>query len=195
VDLVRWLVGKEVVRVLGSAKRMIMAPEAPDDIGWVLMEFEDGTTCCVSTNRFSPTVSEVTELYGLDGTIYLSSDAINPYQSAPLAVYSGKDYTWEELPDLVRRHRYPQSFFFEDLITQPVQKRWVTISPPREWSYTRMMNHFVDCILSDTEPQVTGEDGAKVMEILCAVLKSMDTNSWVDLPLKEEIVPPGYTPS
>ena len=29
---------------------------------------------------------------------------------------------------------------------------------------------------------------------MCAVLKSMDTGTWVDLPLKEEIIPPHYVP-
>ena len=46
--------------------------------------------------------------------------------------------------------------------------------------------------MEDKEPPVTGEDGAKVMEIICAVFKSMETNSWVDLPLKEEVIPPHY---
>ena len=56
-----------------------------------------------------------------------------------------------------------------------------------------MLKYFIDCILEDKEPELSsGEDGAKVIEIICGVFKSMETNSWVDLPLKEEIVPPFY---
>ena len=73
-------------------------------------------------------------------------------------------------------------------------KRWISIVPPREWSYTRMVNHFVECIKEDKEPKVKGEDGAWAMEVLCGVFKSMETQSWVDLPLKEEVIPPGYKP-
>jgi hypothetical protein len=29
---------------------------------------------------------------------------------------------------------------------------------------------------------------------MCAVYKSMETNSWVELPLKEEVIPPYYKP-
>jgi len=192
VDLVRWLVGKEVKRVTGSAKKLIMPEGCPDDVAWILMEFEDGTISCVSTNRFSPVVSEVTELYGTEGTIYLSSDAINPYQSVPLAVYTDKDYDWDTLPDIIKKYRYPQHFFFEDLIKKPITKRWMPIAPPREWSYKRMMDHFIDCIILDREPLVTGEDGARVLEILCGIFKSMKSNCWVDLPLREEIIPPLY---
>ena len=36
------------------------------------------------------------------------------------------------------------------------------------------------------------EDGALTMEVLCGVFASMETGGWVDLPLKEEIVPPGF---
>ena len=193
VDLVRWLVGKEVKRVIGNAKRLIMPKGCPDDIAWVLMEFEDGTIGCISTNRFSPVVSEVTEIYGIEGTIYLSSDATNPYQSVPLAVYTDKDYEWDALPEVIKKYRYPQHFFFEDLISKPIKKRWMPIAPPRESSYKRMMDHFIDCLIYDKEPLITGEDGAKVLEILCGIFKSMETNSWVDLPLKEEIIPPLYT--
>jgi predicted dehydrogenase len=192
VDLLRWLTGKEVKRVIGSARRMLMPAGCPDDVAWVLMEFEDRTMACVSTNRFSPTVSEVTELYGSEGTIYLCADAINPFQSVPLAVYTGKEFEWDDLPDLIKKYRYPQSFFFEDWIAHPVAKRWVPVIPPRESSYARMLAHFVECLISDREPSVSGEDGAHVMEIMCGVFKSMETNAWVDLPLKEEIFPPGY---
>ncbi|MCD6232638.1 gfo/Idh/MocA family oxidoreductase, partial [Candidatus Aerophobetes bacterium] len=89
---------------------------------------------------------------------------------------------------------YPEEFWVTDLITKPLEKKWISITPPREWSFTRMMKHFLTCFVEDKEPLVTGEDGAKVMEILCAVFKSMETNSWVDLPLKEEVVPPHYRP-
>jgi hypothetical protein len=40
----------------------------------------------------------------------------------------------------------------------------------------------------------SGEDGARAIEVMCAVLKSMKTRTWIDLPLKEEIVPKYYEP-
>ncbi|MEM2146845.1 MAG: Gfo/Idh/MocA family oxidoreductase [Candidatus Jordarchaeaceae archaeon] len=55
-----------------------------------------------------------------------------------------------------------------------------------------MTRHFIDCIINDKEPLVSGEDGARAVEVMCAVFKSMETNTWVDLPLKEEVIPPHY---
>lgn len=83
----------------------------------------------------------------------------------------------------------------EDIINRPVQKRWYSIIPPREPNnYTNMTRHFMDCIINDKKPLVSGEDGARAIEVKCAVFKSMETGAWVDLPLKEEVVPPHYNP-
>ena len=92
---------------------------------------------------------------------------------------------------LPKRRKLPP----DDVISKPVLKGWISISPPREWSYRRMIQYFIKCILEDKEPELTsGKDGAKVIEIICGIFKSMETNSWVDLPLKEEVVPPHYKP-
>ncbi|RLE12980.1 gfo/Idh/MocA family oxidoreductase [Candidatus Aerophobetes bacterium] len=196
VDLLRWLVGSEAKRVVGVAKR-VATPEdvcSLDDLSWVAIEFENGAYGFVTTDKFSPVVSNITEIYATEGMLFTSSEATNPFQSVPLAVYTAKDYTWENYPEILKKYRYPEEFWVTDLITRPLEKKWISITPPREWSFTRMMKHFLTCFVEDKEPLVTGEDGAKVMEILCAVFKSMETNSWVDLPLKEEVVPPHYRP-
>jgi predicted dehydrogenase len=57
-----------------------------------------------------------------------------------------------------------------------------------------MCAHFHDCIINDKQPMVSGEDGARSIEVMCAVFKSMKTAAWVNLPLKEEVIPPQYKP-
>ncbi len=197
IDLLTWLNGSKVKRVTGIAKRLAM-PESYtlcDDTAWVLAEFENGATGCVSCNRFSPAVSQVTELYGTEGTIFTSTDAVNPYQSWPMAVFTNKDYDRDTLPKLLRDYRWPELFWVEDWIDKPVRKRWIPICPPRSPSnYERMCQHFLDCLLGDAEPLVSGEDGARAVEVMCAVFKSQETGAWVDLPLEEEVIPPHYKP-
>jgi len=81
------------------------------------------------------------------------------------------------------------------MINRPVEKRWVPIIPPKyPNNYENMTKHFMDCLLNNKEPLVSGEDGARAIEVMCAVYKSMETNSWVELPLKEEVIPPYYKP-
>ncbi len=197
IDLLTWLMNSRVKRAIGVAKRLVM-PESYtlcDDTVWVLLEFENGSYGCISTNRFSPVSSQVTELYGTEGTIYTSTDGTNPFQSVPMAVYTDKDYNFEDLPEIIKNYRWPQNFWVEDIINKPVEKRWIPIVPPKyPNNYENMTNHFMDCLINDKEPLVSGEDGARAIEVMCAVYKSMETSSWVDLPIEEEVIPPNYKP-
>lgn len=196
IDLLTWLIGSKVKRVTGVAKRLAMPAEYTlcDDTVWVLMEYENGSFGCVSCNRFSPVSSQVTELYGIDGTIYTSTDGTNPFQSVPMAVFTNKDHNFEDLPEIIRNYRWPQLFWVEDMINRPVSKRWVPIVPPRyPNNYENMTKHFMNCLIHDEEPLVSGEDGARAIEVMCAVYKSMQTGTWIDLPLgDEEVIPPHY---
>ncbi len=197
IDLVTWLNGSRVKRVTGVAQRLAM-PESytlNDDTALVMMEFENGAYATVSCNRFSPAINQVTELCGTEGTIFTSTDATNPFQSWPMAVYTDRDYTLDTLPEVLRNYRWPELFWVEDIIDETVKKRWTPICPPRKPSnYERMTAHYLDCFSNDKEPLVSGEDGARVVEVMCAVFKSMETGGWVDLPLEEEVVPPRYVP-
>jgi len=197
IDLLTWLMNSRVKRVTGIAKRLAF-PESYtkcDDTVWVLLEMENNSYGCISCNRFSPVSANVTELYGTEGTIYTSTDGTNPFQSVPMAVFTNKDYNFEDLPEIIKNYRWPQKFWVEDMINRPVEKRWVPIIPPKyPNNYENMTKHFMDCLIDDKKPLVSGEDGARAIEVMCAVYKSMETNGWVELPLKEEVIPPYYKP-
>jgi predicted dehydrogenase len=197
IDLLTWLNGSKVKRAIGVAKRLAM-PESYtlcDDTALLMMEFENGAFGTVSCNRFSPAVNQVTELCGTEGTIFTCTDATNPYQSWPMAVFTNKEYTIDTLPKILKDYRWPELFWVEDIITKTIRKRWVPICPSRSPNnYERMTAHFLDCLINDKEPLVSGEDGARSIEVMCAVLKSMETGTWIDLPLKDEVVPPFFKP-
>ena len=197
IDLLTWLNGSRVKRAVGVAKRLAMPADYTlcDDTALVMMEFENGAYGTISCNRFSPAVNQATELCGTEGTIFTATDATNPFQSCPMAVYTNREYTVDTLPKILKDYRWPQLFWVEDIIEKHVQKRWVPLCPPRSPSnYDRMTEHYLDCIVNDREPLVSGEDGARAIEVMCAALKSMTTGGWVDLPLSEEVVPPNYEP-
>ena len=197
IDLLTWLNGSKVKRAVGIAKRMAM-PESYtlcDDTALIMVEFENGAVGNISCNRFSPAVNQMTELCGTEGTIFTATDATNPFQSWPMAVYTNKDYSVDTLPKILKDYRWPELFWVEDIVDQHVRKRWVPICPPRSPNnYERMTEHFLDCIINDTPPLVSGEDGARAVEVMCATWKSVETGAWVDLPLTEEVLPPYYEP-
>jgi predicted dehydrogenase len=197
IDLLTWLNGSKVRRVVGIAKRLAMDAEYTlcDDTALAMMEFENGAYATVSCNRFSPAVNAATELCGTEGTIFTSTDATNPYQSWPMAVYTSKQYSVDGLPSILKDYRWPELFWVEDIVNANVRNRWVPICPPRHPNnYERMLEHFHDCLINDKEPLVSGEDGARAIEVMNATWKSMQTDAWVGLPLKEEVIPPYYEP-
>ena len=193
-DLAMWLMGSRPKRVVGVACNVAdPTMDGPmDDLAIAMVEATNGAFGIVTSDKFSPVVSNLTEVYGTEGMLFASSEAINPFQTVPLAVYTARDYVWESLPDLLRKYRYPSAFWVTDLVTRPLEKKWISIVPPREWSFTRMMDDFLTAILEGRAPRVTAEDGAWTMEVLCGVFKSMSTGGWVDLPMREEVVPPFY---
>jgi predicted dehydrogenase len=194
VDLLLWFMDKPVKRINGIAKN-ITRPKTYtvlDDCVYIQIEFENDCYGFVDLNRFSPVVTQGCELLGTEGTILCSSESQNPYQTSPLAIYLEKDYKWEELPEIIKDYRYPEVFWATDNITNPVSKKWVSIYPPRGWAYKDMLEQFISCVLEDSEPIINVEDGAKVMDVLCAVFKSMEIGGWVDFPLTEEIIPQNY---
>ncbi len=197
IDLLTWLNGSKVKRAVGVAKKMAMPDEYTlnDDTALIMVEFENGAMGTISCNRFSPAVNQNTELCGTEGTIFTTTDAINPFQSVPMAVYTNKDYAYDDLPEILKNYRWPDLFWVEDKIDPVVRKKWISISPSRfPNNYERLLEHFFDCVMNDKQPLTSGEDGARAIEVMCAVHKSMETGAWVDLPLKEEVVPKGYEP-
>ena len=197
-DLLMFLMNSKPKRVVGIVKRLVTPEEYTklDDSFWIMIEFENGATGVISGDRYSPAVSNISEVYGSEGTIFTGSEATNPFQSAPLAVFTSKEFKQSELPEIVREYRYPQLFWSEDIM-QPggkVPKRWVPIYPKRGWAYKSMLEHFLDCVEKDKEPSLTPEASALVTDVLVGAYLSMKTGGWVDLPLKENYIVPLYNP-
>jgi len=197
-DLLVFLMNSMPKRVVGIVKRLV-TPEkytVLDDSFWIMIEFENGATGVISGDRYSPAVSNISEIYGSEGTIFTGSEATNPFQSAPLAVFTNKEFKQSELPEIVREYRYPQLFWSEDIM-QPngkVPKRWVPIYPKRGWAYKSMLEHFLNCVEKDIEPSLSPEVSAIVTDVLVGAYQSMQTGGWVDLPLKENYIVPFYSP-
>jgi len=182
-DLLMFLMGSKPKRVIGMIKAFGTDYTPLDDSFWIMIEFENGATGVISGDRFSPAVSNISEVYGTEGTIFTSSEATNPFQTAPLAVFTSKNFKQSELPEIVREYRYPQLFWSEDIM-QPdgyVPKRWVPIYPKRGWAYKSMLEHFLNCVEKDVPPSLTPEESALVTDILVGAYKSMETKSWVEV--------------
>lgn len=173
IDLARYLVG-EITEICADIKHSVIPPEVDDNV-WLMCKFGNGATGSICSDRYSPVVSNATELYGSDGTLFLSTETINPFQSAPLALYSRK--LLKDLPEFIRHYHYPFAWW-----EQP-DHDWICVYPPRENPYVSQMKEFCNCILTGKQPLISAEDGYKAVEIVTAAYLSSQEKRWVTLPL------------
>lgn len=178
IDMARFFMG-DIKEVCAEIKHSVV-PQKVDDNAWLLCNFESGATGFISTDIYSPTMDNTTGLYGSEGTIYISSETVNPFQTVPLAVYTEKDV--DEIPDIVLKYFYPKVWWDKP------KDNWISIIPPRDFPYLKQLNAFCKSIVEDKEPPVTGDDGVKSLEVVLAAYKSARERVRVTLPLREEVV-------
>ena len=65
-------------------------------------------------------------------------------------------------------------------------KGWTFTVFEELWNYgfPQEMQHFVDCVANDTQPEVTGEDARAVLEVIFAAYASAGTGKKIKLPFK-----------
>ena len=51
-----------------------------------------------------------------------------------------------------------------------------------------MIDHFIECIINDKEPLITGEEGMKSLQIVLAALESNETKQIISLKQRAEII-------
>ncbi|MDQ0469550.1 Gfo/Idh/MocA family protein [Labrys wisconsinensis] len=173
IDLARHLVG-DFAGVFAELAHSEMA-EAVDDNVWLLTRFAGGARGCLSGNRYSPNIGDGTDLYGTEGTIHIASETLNPFNAAPLAVYTEKSA--RDLPDVLREAHYPDAWW------KGFDGGWITVKPPRRSPYEAQLKSFCDAIRAGRPADITGLDGLKAQEVVQAAYLSMRSGGWVDLPL------------
>lgn len=147
-NVLRWIVG-EVESVFAVARKLVCSLQTDiDDNAVILLEFANGALGEVFVT--SSVVHEPTnrlELYGTEGTIIEEHS-----WKRPLMYYSQKAGRW--VRPRVEHAPFPGYY---------------------EISFKKEVEHFVDCILQDRQPEVTGEDGKAALKLALAAYKSAKT--------------------
>lgn len=159
IDTVRWLLGDEVKRVYAiSGSRVLkgMGIDTPDYYQSTL-EFKSGATAVIENSWIMPnTMPNIIDLkcecVGSKGAIYIDGSHHRALE----------EYTEDGAG-------YP------DVFVMPV------IHGRQQGFAAESIRHFIDCVIHDREPMVTGRDGLEVTKVICAVEESVRTNQPVDL--------------
>ncbi len=160
IDTVRWLLGDEVVRVYAvSGKRVLreMGIDTPDYYQATL-EFRSGATAVIENSWIMPNsmpniIDLKCEIVGSKGAIYFDGS-----HNRTLEKYTQTDAT------------YP------DFLVMPE-----VYGKPRGFA-TDSIRHFIECVIEDREPIVTGRDGLEVTKVVCAIEESVRSGQPVNVP-------------
>jgi predicted dehydrogenase len=185
IDLARYLVG-DFASVFAELAHSQMEEKVDDNV-WLLARFASGTRGCLSGNRYSPAIGDGTDLYGTEGTIHIASETLNPFNAAPLAVYTEKSA--KDLPEVLREAHYPDAWW------KSFDGGWITVKPPRRSPYEAQLKSFCDAIRAGRPAVVSGNDGLKAQEVVQAAYLSLESGGWIDLPLRADapFVLPSYS--
>lgn len=160
VDLLRWLFDDEVVRVYSVARSRVLKGMGIDtpDFFHTILEFAGGAVahvenCWILSDQY-PTVFEFkVELVGDKGHV--------------MADLSGNR--------MLQKYSAAEGASYPDVIGNPMVHGTVV-------GFTvESIRHFVDCVVNDTEPIVTGADGLAATRVICAIEESVKTGMPVDV--------------
>ncbi len=170
-DLIRWWTGNDILEVSASIRSV--HPDRPtEDAAAVIIEHENGMFSYYHMTRISygrEHTQDIYRIYGTEGTLVVRNDFHFPtmsLQSPEIILYRPGD--------CVQR--------FETIHGFNIDEAFVLNFP-----FLNQLEAFCDCVLNDTPPRVTGEDGKHVIEAVIAAYVSSLENRKVNLPFEEEI--------
>jgi len=159
VDVVRWLFGDEVVRVHSVSRNVVLKERGIDtpDFYQSILELRNGGVAVVENCWIvapnAPIVFDFkVELVGSEGTVYVDGS-----HHRVIEKYS------------------KQGAHYPDVLCGPVIQ-----DNPVGFGF-ESIRHFIDCVVNDKQPMVTGQDGLAATKVICAMLESASNGKSVEL--------------
>lgn len=162
IDLLRWMMGDEIVEVAGMTDRLNHDYIDAEDLGIALVKFANGGYGIVegTTDIYPKNLEETLYLFGEKGTVKAGGQSVNVIEE------------WR----------------FSDMLDDPedVKTRFHE-NPPNVYGYghTPLYKDVIDAIENDREPYVNGEAGRRALELVLAIYKSAATGEVVKFPMND----------
>jgi predicted dehydrogenase len=167
----RWMLDNNPVKSVYASMATVLHKNRTkgEDNSVLILEFENGVTGIVENSWAKHGgMDDRSEIHGTEGVIYADLFMGN----ASLA-YSKNGYGYAmEKADTTSGWSFP---VFEEAFNQ---------------GYPHELKHFIECVLNDTTPLVTGEDGRAVLEIIYAAYASAGKGAKVELPFRPRVTKP-----
>lgn len=161
IDLLRWMMGDEVVEVVGMTDQLNHHYLECEDMGIALVRFKNGSYGIIegTTDIYPKNLEETLYLFGERGTVKAGGTSVNKIEAWQFA--DGKD---EEAKVIDEFHETPPNVY--------------------GFGHTPLYADMIDAIKNDREPYVNAEAGKRALEMVLAIYKSAAEGKTVKLPLK-----------
>jgi Predicted dehydrogenases and related proteins len=162
IDLLRWMLGDEVLEVVGMTDRLRHDYIEAEDLGIALIRFKNGTYGIIegTTDVYPKNLEETLYLFGEKGTVKAGGQSVNVIEE------------WR----------------FSDMLDDPEEvKAQFHENPPNVYGYghTPLYADIIEAIKNNRGPYVNAEAGKRALELVLAIYKSSLTNEIIKLPLQE----------
>ena len=162
IDLLRWMMGDEIIEVAGMTDRLKHDYIEAEDLGIAIIRFKNGGYGIIegTTNIYPRNLEETLYLFGDKGTVKAGGESVNIIEE----------------------------WIFSDSLDDPEEiKRKYHEKPPSVYGYghTPLYANVVDAIKNDRTPYVDAEAGKKALELVLAIYKSQKEGRTIKLPLND----------
>ena len=161
IDLLRWMMGDEVVEVYGATRQQFHNYLEAEDVGMAVLKFKNGALGTVegTTNVYPQNLEETLYLFGENGTVKVGGKSTNT-----LDVWDFKDETEE------------------DIKNKGLQEETSNVYGN---GHTSLFADVIEAIQVDRKPYVDAVAGRNALEIVLAIYKSQKEGKPVKLPLTD----------
>lgn len=160
IDLLRWMMGDDIVEVVGMTDRLNHDYIEAEDLGIALIRFANGSYGIIegTTDVYPRNLEETLYLFGEKGTVKAGGQSVNIIEE------------WR----------------FSDLLDNADDvKRQYHENPPNVYGFghTPLYADVIDAIQNDRVPYVDARAGRRALELVLAIYQSAATGKSVKLPL------------
>lgn len=159
IDLLRWMMGDEVVEVYGATRRQFHEYLEAEDVGVAVVKFKNGTIATIegTTNVYPQNLEETLYLFGEKGTVKIGGKSTNNID------------VWN----------------FEDETEEDFGKKGLEEQTSNVYGngHTSLYADVMDAIIKNRKPYVDAYAGKNALELVLAVYKSQKEGKAVQFPL------------
>lgn len=161
IDLLRWMMGDEIVEIYGATRQQFHDYLECEDIGMAVLKFKNGAIGTIegTVNVYPKNLEETLYVFGETGTVKLGGTSCNNIDVWDFADENEDDSKNKELKEA----------------TSNVYGN----------GHTSLFADMIDAIKNDRKPYVDAVAGRNALEVVLSIYKSQLTGEVIKLPLKD----------